>query len=216
MSKSAKIKSKEPAGGENWAPRRQPNQQRARATVDAILEAAEKVIQRKGYADTTTNHIAAVAGVSVGSLYQYFPRKEAIVAAMLENAVVSAGDVLRERLLSRMEMPLEAGVPELIRMILETRRAHSFVFFGLPREVPDLRVISHQLTIESFLSTTISAYFMQHREQIKVPDLHTAMIMCTHLVVGSINTYLDGPSPELGVDDFVAQLSDALLKYMMK
>ena len=60
--------------------RKSPTQQRARVTVDGILEAAQLIISKEGYDYATTNHIAEIAGVSIGTVYQYFPRKEAIVA----------------------------------------------------------------------------------------------------------------------------------------
>lgn len=62
--------------------RKAPRQQRSRVTVDAIIEAATRVLARRGWARFTTNEIAAVAGVSVGSLYQYFPDKLAIAEAI--------------------------------------------------------------------------------------------------------------------------------------
>ncbi|WP_081269971.1 TetR/AcrR family transcriptional regulator [Variovorax paradoxus] len=62
--------------------RKAPRQQRSRATVDVIIEAAARVLGRRGWARFTTNEIAAVAGVSVGSLYQYFPNKLAIAEAI--------------------------------------------------------------------------------------------------------------------------------------
>jgi len=61
------------------APRRLPLQRRSRETVAAILEAAAKVFGERGYWEATTNHIADVAGVSVGSLYEYFPNKDALI-----------------------------------------------------------------------------------------------------------------------------------------
>jgi AcrR family transcriptional regulator len=64
--------------------RKAPRQQRSRVTVDAIVEAATRVLARRGWARFTTNEIAAVAGVSVGSLYQYFPNKLAIAEAIRE------------------------------------------------------------------------------------------------------------------------------------
>jgi len=64
--------------------RKAPRQQRSRVTVDAIVEAATRVLARRGWARFTTNEIAAVAGVSVGSLYQYFPDKLAIAEAIRE------------------------------------------------------------------------------------------------------------------------------------
>jgi AcrR family transcriptional regulator len=64
--------------------RRRPVQGRARETVDAIVEAAARVLARHGYAAATTNRIAERAGVSIGSLYEYFPDKDAILSALLE------------------------------------------------------------------------------------------------------------------------------------
>ncbi len=61
--------------------RRKPKQARARATADSILEAAVQVLQRDGAAGFNTNHVAERAGVSIGTLYQYFPGKEAILLA---------------------------------------------------------------------------------------------------------------------------------------
>lgn len=62
--------------------RKAPRQQRSRATVDAIVEAAARVLARRGWARFTTNEAAAVAGVSIGSLYQYFPNKLALAEAI--------------------------------------------------------------------------------------------------------------------------------------
>jgi AcrR family transcriptional regulator len=65
-------------------PRKSPSQRRSRITVDAVLEAAARVFEERGYAGGTTNRIAERAGVSVGSLYEYFPSKDAIVVALVE------------------------------------------------------------------------------------------------------------------------------------
>lgn len=56
-------------------PRKSASQERSRMTVEAILDATARVLVREGYARTSTNRVAAVAGVSIGSLYQYFPNK---------------------------------------------------------------------------------------------------------------------------------------------
>jgi AcrR family transcriptional regulator len=70
--------------------RKQPRQARSRETVEALLEAAAQVFERHGYAAGTTNRIAARAGVSIGSLYQYFPSKDAILLALVERHVAEA------------------------------------------------------------------------------------------------------------------------------
>src|SRR6478752_2317725 len=62
--------------------RREPKQQRSRQTVEAVLEAVQRVLKRHGAEALTTNRIAEAAGVSIGSLYQYFPDKQAIYSAL--------------------------------------------------------------------------------------------------------------------------------------
>ncbi|MFN7134796.1 MAG: TetR/AcrR family transcriptional regulator, partial [Myxococcales bacterium] len=64
-----------------------PKQERSRALVDVLLEATARILQTDGAEKLSTNAIARVAGVSVGSLYQYFPDKEAVVAALIERKV---------------------------------------------------------------------------------------------------------------------------------
>jgi AcrR family transcriptional regulator len=63
-------------------PRKAPRQPRARATVDAIIEAAEQLTRKLGVEAWTTNHVAERAGVSIGTLYQYFPSKESLLTAL--------------------------------------------------------------------------------------------------------------------------------------
>lgn len=65
--------------------RKSPRQQRSRAMVDAILEAATRILGQRGWAKFTTNEVAAIAGVSVGSLYQYFPDKLALAEAIRQH-----------------------------------------------------------------------------------------------------------------------------------
>src|SRR3982751_2095378 len=65
-------------------PRKVASQERSRATVDALVEATARILVKEGFDKASTNRIADKAGVSVGSLYQYFPSKEALVAAVIE------------------------------------------------------------------------------------------------------------------------------------
>ncbi|WP_321782479.1 TetR/AcrR family transcriptional regulator [Paraburkholderia sp. J94] len=78
-----------PRGGARRRPtpldaRKQPKQRRSAATVDAILEAAARILETRGPGGYTTNAIAERAGVSVGSLYQYFPNRDALTAALID------------------------------------------------------------------------------------------------------------------------------------
>src|SRR5678816_1725296 len=67
--------------------RREPRQQRSRQTVDAVLDAVSLVLKRHGPDAVTTNRITETAGVSIGSLYQYFPDKQAIYSALHQRHV---------------------------------------------------------------------------------------------------------------------------------
>jgi AcrR family transcriptional regulator len=65
-------------------PRKEPQQARSRDLVEAVVEACARVLVARGFADMNVAEVAEVAGVSVGSLYQYFPHKEALVVAVVE------------------------------------------------------------------------------------------------------------------------------------
>jgi AcrR family transcriptional regulator len=96
--------------GTTTEPRKRPRQSRSQQTVEALLEATARVLAKHSYDDVTTKEIARVAGVSAGSLYQYFPSKAALVAALLEQrtqadlekvfaaAAANAGASIEERL----------------------------------------------------------------------------------------------------------------------
>ncbi|MFN0163406.1 MAG: TetR/AcrR family transcriptional regulator [Burkholderiales bacterium] len=90
-------------------------QSRSRVTVDAIIEAAGRLFVKNGYANTTTNHIAEFAGVSVGSLYEYFPNKGSILAALLQRQIDGMIAVMRESLAQVGEAPLEDVVQAIAR-----------------------------------------------------------------------------------------------------
>ena len=79
-------------------PRKTPVQARSQATVDTILDAAARVLVRDGYGAFTTNRVAARAGVSVGSLYQYFPNKEALLAKLKARKPFSMAATPRSRI----------------------------------------------------------------------------------------------------------------------
>lgn len=72
-----------PSADRRLEPRRKPRQVRAELTRERILTAAAHVFAERGYAGGTTNRIAERARISIGSLYQYFPNKDAILAELL-------------------------------------------------------------------------------------------------------------------------------------
>jgi AcrR family transcriptional regulator len=82
---SVKKKVERASGAKGLQPRRTPNQARGRDTVQAVLRAAGAAIERHGLDSLTTRRIADLAGISVGALYEYFPNKQAVVNALVED-----------------------------------------------------------------------------------------------------------------------------------
>src|SRR5271163_65770 len=95
-------------------PRKRASQERSRATVDALVEATARILVREGFDKASTNRIAEKAGVSVGSLYQYFPSKEALVAAVMERHSQELMQVVRSVIAEVAALPLEQAVRKLI------------------------------------------------------------------------------------------------------
>jgi len=111
-------------------PRKLPKQARSEATVEAVVEAAAQVFELHGYAAGTTNRIAERAGVSIGSLYQYFPNKDAILVALVRRHLAESTAVLESHL-ERLERG--ASFDELLPDVVEAMVAMHALAPGLHR-----------------------------------------------------------------------------------
>ncbi len=90
--------------------------------MDTILAASARVLVKRGFDGFTTNEVADAAGVSIGSLYQYFPNKEALVAALIEHHI----EEMNAAILSELTRVAALPMAEAVRAIIElTIRAHS-------------------------------------------------------------------------------------------
>jgi len=100
-------------------PRKSASQKRSRVTVETLLDATARVLTREGYDRASTNRIAARAGVSVGSLYQYFPNKEALVAALVARHNREMLQLLRDALREMGSRDLATVMRELVRAMVD-------------------------------------------------------------------------------------------------
>src|SRR5690554_2507734 len=96
-------------------PRKEPVQERSRALVEALIEATARVLAAEGAEAITTNRVAEVAGTSVGSLYQYFPNKESLVAALIERELQHDIALVRGLVAANADLPLA----KLVRLLLQ-------------------------------------------------------------------------------------------------
>ena len=96
--------------------RKRPSQARSQLTVEVILDAAAQVFEAHGYGAGTTNRIAQRAGVSIGSVYEYFPNKDAIVVALAERELARE----RQEILDLLEGSGDEGLAGVLRQFVET------------------------------------------------------------------------------------------------
>lgn len=195
-------------------PRKKPTQSRGKSTVDFIIEATKKIIINEGYDHATTNHIAEVTGVSVGSLYQYFPNKEAIVLALIEETVSLAANKVRTKLRGLMDIPLEEAMHEVIRMILSTYQENEFILLRLLHKVPELEEYTQQLAVEKFTHSTNLAFLQQHEHEISVNDLETALMVIENSVISNINTFIDENPTNLTEEQFISEMVKLVCSYL--
>ena len=116
--------------------RREPKQRRSRQTVEAVLEAVQRVLKRHGVDAITTNRIAEAAGVSIGSLYQYFPDKQAIFVALHDRHVDGVRHVIERTMTDCTSASLEEFTGELVERLAnvhsEDAELHEIVSVAVP------------------------------------------------------------------------------------
>jgi len=148
-----------------YRPKKQPRQARSKATYDSVLDAAARVLTAQGYAALTTNHVAEVAGVAIGSLYEYFPDKQTIVAEVVRRTVremVSEVTLGFENVLAE-DFPI--GLREWIRVIFAAVKARRELVRAIWRDVPFL----HDLDEVRELQSTLVALAFRGRTSVTNP-----------------------------------------------
>jgi AcrR family transcriptional regulator len=120
------------------SPRKLPRQARSRATFEAIVDACARLLRERPLAEITTNHIARRAGVGIGSLYEFFPNREAVLGVLLERRLARLlADVQRDVAAAR-ALDGAAAVDLLLRRLVESVSAERDLFRVLLREAPEL------------------------------------------------------------------------------
>lgn len=155
-------------------PRKAPEQDRSRATVDAILEAAARILVKGGYDAFTTNRVAEKAGVSIGSLYQYFPNKDALLIELTRRHMLDI-----ERGVDQMaDMARSAPFPAVVRGAIEhSVRSHLVdpeLHRVLSEEVPRLPNDDWQTAFNARMMARVRSTFEARRGEIVAEDLDLA------------------------------------------
>ena len=198
-------------------PRKTASQKRSRLTVDALVEATARILIKEGYDRASTNKIAAVAGVSIGSLYQYFPSKEALVAAVIERHAEELSQVVREALPKVAARPLEIAVRELVSAGIDAHRVNPKLHRVLAEQVPRTGRLENIEAIERRSFALVRSYLDARRDEIDIADLDVAAFICvttvealTHAAVLSRPDILAGEK----AGQFVDEVTRLVLRYL--
>lgn len=97
-----------------------PRQERAHASVDAIVHAAELLLEKKGFSSLTTNHIADRAGVNISLVYRYFAGKEAIVGTLIERVAERTEKAIAKVLSDHWGAPLRQFARAIVEVLVDT------------------------------------------------------------------------------------------------
>jgi AcrR family transcriptional regulator len=189
-------------------PRRKAKQDRSRKTVEVLLEAAARVLKQRGYAAATTNRIAEAAGVSVGTLYEYFADKEEIFDALIQQqieaivAMIQSEDVdpaaplgvTLERVLLLAMSALRQG-PDFIRALEQ-----------VPGSAFRQRLADARKLVIGFIRQLLEA----HEEELRVTDLDLAAF----IVVSSAEGIASNASDDLFDERLAREISELLSLYL--
>ena len=163
-------------------PRRKAKQERAQQTVEDLLEAAARVLERRGYAAATTNRIAEAAGVSVGTLYEYFADKDAIFDALIQRQIeVLVAAVRSADLDSR--APLGVTVQQILRLAMGVMpRGPSFLraLEQVPGSILRKRLVRARGQVIDFIRQLLEA----RRRELRVADLDLAALLVVSTAEG--------------------------------
>jgi AcrR family transcriptional regulator len=164
------------------SPRKSPRQSRSAVTVAAILDATAHILVERGYAATSTNAVAERAGVSVGSLYQYFPNKDALIAALHVRHIEQMKAVIERALAKAMDGTLADALSVLIEGAVEAHRVEAGLHRVLELQLPGHDVTALTDSFDEVLEGRLLAVLARHRAELTVPDLKLASFMLMHSV----------------------------------
>ena len=193
--------------------RKRPQQQRSRELVKALIDATAKVIQQQGLDNTTTARIAEVAGVSVGSLYQYFGDKDGLIEALMESLADDIGAGLKRLpLLDNVDM--NAMISSAIRFGFAVLNSRDGLYLELVRNwhrLPTDRVVN---TLQQHFMDLARLYFLRHYQDYPIRNLEVRVFIVTNSVLFTMVRHISQHNGLIREDDLANELTRMVAGYM--
>ncbi len=195
--------------------RKRPKQERTRQVVPSLVAATAACVVRHGFDGTTTPKIADIAGVSVGSLYQYFESKEELLEALVERIGEDVTRVLSLGASAGESLPFDQQTGIAIRGVLALLHANEGLYLELVRNWH--RVPTHRIAdiLERHLLDLTRIYFTKHHREVHVQDLHIKIFIIVNSTIFTVVRYLSGDHPLISEDEVARGLSEMINKYLL-
>ncbi|MFT4187247.1 MAG: TetR/AcrR family transcriptional regulator [Aeromicrobium sp.] len=192
--------------------RKTPQQQRSRAMVERIVAAGRRVLIEQGYERATTNRVAEAAGISPGSLYQYFPNKEAVLQAVVERYSAEIAEELAAVVTDRLDLPPEELIRASYESLLDLLGEHREYVRLMARELPRARVAPHIEAMERRVGELVTAYLTVARPTRRVRPATSAWLLVRMVEFLSVQYVLE--EPDVGRGEFVEELTRLTLAHL--
>jgi AcrR family transcriptional regulator len=162
-------------------PRKRPTQERSRDTVATILNATARILAKRGFDGLTTNAVARAAGVSIGSLYQYFPNKEALVAALTERHIEDMNAAIHAEFERVAELPVAAAARAIIELTFRAHMIDPELHRVLTDQMPRVGRIAKLRQMDEITHRLLVAMLVARRAEIAIrdPDLAAFVLEST-------------------------------------
>lgn len=155
-------------------PRKRPRQTRSKETVETILAATARILVKHGFDGLTTNAVAEAAGVSIGSLYQYFPNKQALVAALIERRLDDKNARTHAELARVGTLPLPEAVRTMIRLTIDNYAAAPELSRVLIEQVPRVGRMARIQELHQGTLRLVAALLEARKRELAINDPEVA------------------------------------------
>ncbi len=195
------------------SPRKKPRQLRSQQTVAAILEATARILVDEGFKGLNTNRVAETAGVSIGSLYQYFPNKEALVLALAESHLAKQINVLAGLSLELRELPLSDAIRRVIKTVIEATMVDAELHRAFVTDAVHLGLPILQ-SLQEKAEAAVRIPLERRRDEIIPKDLDTAAFFLVSSVDSIIIRTLTVASHRMNLPELEDELHAFVLRYL--
>ncbi len=197
-------------------PRKLPTQARALETVEAILAATRRVIVKQGYEGTTTNRVAEVAGVSIGSLYQYFPSKDSLLAELVDRHLNKMLHVLSTTAAEGQASTIEEAARTIIHAVFAAHRVSPKLHRVIMQQMARIGTIENIDAFEKQTEQLVVDFLTSHHSEVRPKNVKLAARVALLAVRGTtLWTVLRRPE-QLDDEEFQAELTDMVIRYLVK